>query len=182
MSAGYRSPLAIWVGGAGTAGAAPPAPIPEGFGILKTLLTIQYKVPTSGQPGGWGSAVSSLILHIIDLLNSWFISTNKVRHKYPVATATLASGATLSPGSVSSIARVSGSGGPVTLNATTAIADGEEDGQLLILVGTHATNTVTVNDAANTDLGANRTLALGSVLALLYNDSRSLWEEMSWKS
>lgn len=67
--------------------------------------------------------------------------------------------------------------GAVTLNGTTAITDGYYDGQVLELIGTSDANTITINDAANTNLGANRVLGNQDVLLLRYDATASLWLE-----
>mgnify|MGYP001586073142 CR=1 FL=1 len=83
--------------------------------------------------------------------------------------------------------RIGGSGGAVTLTSTPNIADGDP-GQIIILVGTHDTNTVTVRDEAslggcNLDLGgANRTLGAGDYLVLCFNTDTGLWEEIVFKN
>lgn len=151
--------------------------------IPKILLSSDYEIPELLQKGGWGADFTNLLVQVIDLLNSLFIASSSNRRKYPTQAFLVGAGTTLAPSLRTTVSRIAGSGGPVTLNATTAIADGEEDGQLLILIGTNDTNTVTINDAANTDLGAaTRVLALGSALMLIYNSTRTLWEEVSFKS
>jgi hypothetical protein len=57
----------------------------------------------------------------------------------------------------------------VTLNASTAIADGSNTGCVLILEGTNDTNSVTVPDNANTRLSANRTLGANDTLMLIWD-------------
>jgi hypothetical protein len=66
----------------------------------------------------------------------------------------------------------------VTLNATTALPDSFVPGTLVILRGTSDVNTVTINDNANTALGANRTLGLNDSLTLFYNGD--VWVEMAF--
>jgi len=67
-----------------------------------------------------------------------------------------------------------------TLNTTTAIQDGSVEGQVLILMGTSDTNTITINDDANTILGANRTLGLNDTMMLIWNGSD--WVEISYSN
>jgi hypothetical protein len=66
----------------------------------------------------------------------------------------------------------------VTLNITTAIADGKAIGDILILEGTSDANTVTVPNNANTLLGAARTLGLEDTLKLLWNGTD--WLELGY--
>ena len=67
----------------------------------------------------------------------------------------------------------------VILNATTAIANGSTIGDVLILEGTSDSQTVTINNAANTSLAAaSRTLGNDDTLMLLWNGSS--WIEISF--
>lgn len=66
----------------------------------------------------------------------------------------------------------------VTLDTTTAIQDGLYKGQMLILVGTDDTNTVTINTGANTHFSANRALGDGDTLMLVWDGTN--WLEVSF--
>ena len=83
--------------------------------------------------------------------------------------------------------RVAGSGGAVTLTSEPTIADGF-DGQMVVIRGTHDTNTVLIQDVANlagsnVDLGgADRTLGAGDYLVLLFNADSGNWEELVFKN
>lgn len=83
--------------------------------------------------------------------------------------------------------RVVGSGGAVTLTSTPTIAAGS-DGQIVYIQGTHATNTVTLQDEASLagtklKLGAaTRALAKGSLLGLMYDTTDAFWYEVSFKA
>ncbi|MDP3015141.1 MAG: right-handed parallel beta-helix repeat-containing protein [bacterium] len=70
----------------------------------------------------------------------------------------------------------------VTLNATTAIADGKSSGDMLILEGTSDTNTVTIPHNANTILSgaSSKTLGLEDILKLLWNGSD--WVEIAYSN
>lgn len=95
------------------------------------------------------------------------------------ASQTPAAGGTITPSGTA--VRVSGSGAAVTLGAT-AISNGDTTGQYLILIGTSDTNTVTVNDASNTNLAAgSRTLGLNDILVLLYVPGQG-WNEVSFSN
>lgn len=94
----------------------------------------------------------------------------------------LAGNATLTP--TSSIVRVIGSGGAVTLSAATSIANGTE-GQILIIEGTDDTNTVAIADNSNvqTAAGVTRTLGLGDTLTLIFIGSGSNdWFELAFSN
>jgi hypothetical protein len=89
---------------------------------------------------------------------------------------TLADGATLTPDGTFMRLDVTDS---ITLNATTAIADGREDGQLLILLGNGAgSGSVTVNNSANTSLGGNRQIDTGVMLMLIWDAQSGLWRQL----
>lgn len=69
----------------------------------------------------------------------------------------------------------------VILSATTAIANGSTIGDVLILEGTDDTQTVTINNGANTSLAApSRTLGDDDTLMLLWNGSS--WIEISFSN
>ncbi len=66
----------------------------------------------------------------------------------------------------------------VTLNGTTAIADGTYDGQVLIVQGNNNSATVTINDGANTSMNGNVTLGKGDTIMFIW-DSNNTWVEIS---
>lgn len=70
---------------------------------------------------------------------------------------------------------VQGSGGAVTASTSTPIADGSIDGQELILEGLSDTDTLTISDQGNVDIGGDITFYEGTVLGLYWNDDRSKW-------
>ena len=65
----------------------------------------------------------------------------------------------------------------VTSSTTLAITAGVSVGQILILQGTHDTNTVTIKDSAGTSLAGDATLGVGDTLTLIW--SGSSWVEIS---
>jgi len=68
----------------------------------------------------------------------------------------------------------------VTLSSTTAIANGQA-GDLLILIGTSDTYTVTINNLGNVDLaGPSRVLGERDTLMLYFDDSHGMWVEISF--
>ena len=92
-------------------------------------------------------------------------------------TQTPAAAATLTPDGT--VIEISGSGGAVTLNTTTPIANGEHDLQLLILAGTDNTNTVTIQEGSTTViLNGDVTLTDGDVIALLWIGAVTEWFEL----
>ncbi|RLA02964.1 MAG: hypothetical protein DRQ47_06005 [Gammaproteobacteria bacterium] len=79
------------------------------------------------------------------------------------------------------IIRVAGDGGAAVLDVDPAIEDGVEDGQIVIIQGTHDTNTVQIVDAVNTQLAAAAamTLGKGDSLYLAWDSGESNWYEIS---
>lgn len=106
-------------------------------------------------------------------------TANQGAHRAVATSTTLAAAATLTQ--TYARHKVDGSGGAVTLSGTTAIADGTFDGQILIIQGASASNTVTIQDGANTRMNGNMLLALGSVLTLVWDLADSNWVEL-WRS
>lgn len=89
---------------------------------------------------------------------------------------TLAAGTTILPSSRT--VPVVGSGGAVTLTSDPSIADGYP-GQILILEGTDAVNTVTLTDNLGMQLGAaTRALALNDNITLMFNGTD--WLELAF--
>lgn len=92
------------------------------------------------------------------------------------ASQVLLAGGTITPSAP--LMYVHGSPGTVELDGSQAVEDGSVDGQLLMLVGDHATQFVTILDGANVELNgtASVTLQQGATLQLRWNETRSLWE------
>ena len=127
----------------------------------------------------WGAEHSSFLATFIEDLDEicYQDSDGNVFTRLSPVTTTFAASATLTP--TSSYHRVQGTSGAITLDATTAITDGEKDGQTLLLKGTSDTNTVTINDGANTDMNGNITLVEGDVIEFVWDDTSSEWTERS---
>lgn len=140
-----------------------------------------YTIPEDNEAAGtWGADATSFLDDVADLLNAIsYLSAGQGLSIQTTTSSTLAASATLTP--VTECHRVQGSGGAVTLDATTAIADGVVDGQLLELEGDHATNTVTIQSGANVTLNGDIELGIGEAysrnLMLRWNDTLSTWVE-----
>lgn len=143
----------------------------------KTLHGSTVNVPIKDETD-WGSEVSGYEATLIDSVDgaTLLTSTGVTLVKFEVTTGTLAASATLT--ATHPIHRIAGASGAVTLDVTTAIADGQVDGQLLILKGTNDTNTVTINDAANTNLNGPVTLTAGDQIELWWDSTGSEWTEI----
>lgn len=61
------------------------------------------------------------------------------------------------------------SGSAVTLNGTTAIADGDQVGQVVCVVNENASDTITISDTANTNLSSAAVLGNDDTLCVLWD-------------
>ena len=79
------------------------------------------------------------------------------------------------------IVRVAGDGGAAVLDTAPAIEDGSADGQMVIIQGTHDTNTVQIVDNVNTQLagGVAITLGKGDTIQLIWDSGESDWYELN---
>jgi hypothetical protein len=91
----------------------------------------------------------------------------------PGTSITLTDGATLtSNGTFQPLTSASA----VTTSATTSIADGARDGDLLILINDNASDVINLDGTgANVECKANVALGAGDTLALIWNDGKSNW-------
>lgn len=100
------------------------------------------------------------------------------------ATQSLVAANTINPNAAK--VKVVGSGGAVTLTSTPSITAPLADGQLLLIQGTHATNTLTVQDegtlpSSGLRLGAaTRVLGLGDTLLLTWDAATSIFYEVAY--
>lgn len=97
---------------------------------------------------------------------------------------TAGGGVVLSSITYENFAWVAGSGGAVTVTKTPSITVGTADGQILRVIGTSNTNTVTLQDQASLassglSLNGNWVGAKDSVLMLHWDATQSLWVEDS---
>ncbi len=141
--------------------------MPQSFVFLQTTFSLP-----SIRERNWGNVQQDFYDAIANVLSDHISET-------VIVNSTVAASATLTQ--TGKIHRMTGDGGAITLDATTAIADGVVDGQLLILEGVHATSTVSVPDAANTDIGGTIILGTSNIrfLTLRWHTSRSLWVMVS---
>lgn len=145
--------------------------------IERELFNEDRNVPQDDEED-WGVEVTTELSDLLEGLNFSHVKVSgNILQREQSASNTLAALATLTQ--TAPVHLIQGSGGAVSLNATTAIADGSFDGQLLTLVGAHASNFVTVPAAANTSLRGPCTLELGDVLRLRWSSGNSAWEELS---
>lgn len=142
----------------------------------KTLHSDTINIPETDEVD-WGAEVSAYQATFAEDLDAicYQDADGNVFNRITWTTATIAAGGTLTPASTGY--RLSGSGGAVTLDGTTAITDGEKDGQLLTIKGTSDTNTVTIDDAANTDMNGQIILGDGDVIRFVWDSTSSAWVE-----
>jgi hypothetical protein len=145
--------------------------------VSKSLFGTTYIIPETNETG-WGPEVTGWIESVTDGLTdlSAAISTEHV----PVLNSTTTScdeGAVLDQ--THSVHKVAGNGSAVTLYASTAIEDGATTGQVLYVVGTSDTNTVTILTGANTVMNGDITLENGDVIAFWWDGTD--WIEM-WRN
>jgi hypothetical protein len=102
----------------------------------------------------------------------------------PSALQTLGAGNAVTANAVK--VRVVGNGAPVTIGATPSVTAGAADGQLLLIMGTHNTNTVTLQresalPGSTLALGAaTRVLGANDMLLLCWDSTVSLWAEIAF--
>ena len=147
--------------------------------IAKTLLGATRQVFTVGETG-WGPETTQILLDLIDTSEvtvqklasgALVLVPNVVLH------AALAGGATMTP--AAKVMKVVSTGGAVTLSAVTAITAGEFDEQLLDVVGTDNTDTVTIPDAGIMQINGLITLQTGTRICLAWDNGAMLWRERS---
>lgn len=147
------------------------------MGYSKTLLGNTVTIPETGDTN-YGANGTAILDDLVDIGDQSFTMISGVVIPYHAATSSvLAAAATLTPANV--VHKVSGSGGAVTLSGTTAIANGSVNGQVLILQGDHATNTVTIQNGANVQLRGEIVLGLYDFLCLRWDTTIGDWIEMS---
>ena len=147
--------------------------------IAKTLLGTARNIAETGETG-WGAAHTLTLTELIDVANSGGVQKLAAGGLVSVLTGTaqsLAASATLTPNGT--VIEVSGSGGAVTLDTTTPIANGEFDLQLLVLAGTNDTNTVTIQEGSTTViLNGDVTLTDQDTIVLLWIGAVTEWFEL----
>jgi len=144
--------------------------------ISTTLFGTTRSIPQTGNVR-YGAQLSGIIYDLVRFCESLGNLESGVGIAALSAASTeLSASGTLTP--TASLHRVYSDGGAVTLDGTTAIADGSKDGQILVVEGTSDTNTVKIPTGANTDLNGSITLTQGDVIYLAWNDTRSLWVEI----
>ena len=133
------------------------------------------EVPVKDQEPWWFEATAILEL-LIECYDGAATLVGEVA--FPVDSfvdTTLADDATL--GITHAVHRVMGDTTAVTLNTTTPMDDGGVDGQLLTLIGSSDSMTVTIEDSGNVWVNGPITLTDGDVLRLQWDATFSLWVE-----
>lgn len=134
--------------------------------VLKSLFGVNYTIPESREKK-WGPAATAVLTDLIDGLDGVATMVGGVPFlSIPSSTTLLLDNGTLTP--ITPWHRIAGTSSAVELSTITAIGDGSKDGQLLVLTGTSATNTVVVPDGANTILNGEAVLGLHEALVLIW--------------
>lgn len=147
--------------------------------IDHTLHGTTYSIPERKERG-WGSTVTSLLGALTDALDGLSYEGTAGNPLFVLGIATAANyldNATIT--ATKPVHLVGGDSAATTLDTTTAITDGEIDGQLLLLLGTDSTNTLTVPTGANTKLNGPCTLTAFAALLLIWDDTNSEWREVT---
>lgn len=146
--------------------------------LPKTFYGTSRDVPQSGERN-WGNTMTQVVADLIDGLDgvTLLLASGISLLKLESADTSLAAGATLT--ATYPVHRIQGTAGAVTLDTTTAIADGGVDGQLLVLFGVSDTNTVTIEDAANTKFNGQIIVTDGDCITLYWDSTNSVWRELN---
>lgn len=154
--------------------------MPNLFGSMRNL-------PADGDTG-WGEEMRTLLGDMITALDSVATIVSDVPYlviKPPAATVELLTGASLAVTSnridVKGIA-AGGAASPVVLGAsdTSIIADGGDNGQTLLLVGTDGTGTVhLVSGWPNATINGDIILGDGDAIFLMWDVAGTTWIELS---
>jgi len=148
--------------------------------VSKNLFGTNRNIPVSRERN-WGAQVTSVLSDLISFADAiGFVSSDQGILRLTSAAGALAEGATLTP--TKPLHKVAGSGGPVTLDGTQAIASGTVDGQVLVVLGGHQTNTVTIPSSAKVVLNGSVTLGLLDAILLIYHSSSDIWTELARSS
>lgn len=147
--------------------------------ISKTLLGTARDIPETGETG-WGGAMTLTATELIDVANALVqkLAAGNLVMALTGTAQTPAGASTLTPDGT--VIELDGSGGPVTLDVTTPIANGEHDLQVLVLLGTDDTNTVTIQEGSTTViLNGDITLTDQDAILLLWVGSVTEWFELA---
>ena len=143
-----------------------------------TLFGTVYAIPETDERN-WGNTMTNFSVNLGNGVDGaiFLTSTGKALVLEESTTTTFAAGATLT--ALTPVHKVEGTSGAVTLDGTTAIADGQVDGQMLRLIGTSDTNTVTIDTGANTRMNGQIIITLGDVITFRWDSTASEWQEVA---
>jgi hypothetical protein len=142
-----------------------------------TLFGTTYAIPEVDERN-WGNTVTNFLVKVGNGLDGavFLTSTDKALTVAEITVSTVADAATFT--ATTPVHRISGDGGAATLDGTTAITDGQVDGQYLEFIGNSDANTVTIDDAANTKMNGQVILTLGDVIRFRWDSTASVWQEL----
>lgn len=146
--------------------------------LPKTFYGTSRDVPQSGERN-WGNTMTQVVADLIDGLDgiTLLLASGVSLLKLESTDSTLADGATFTP--THPAHRIQGDGGAATADATTAIADGSTDGQILVLFGVSDVNTVTIEDGSNTSFNGDVILTNGICFITYWDSTNSVWRELT---
>ena len=144
--------------------------------VTQDLYGSSRTLPTTGEKN-WGAAGTGVLQDLCKGADGIScLLTNVGILKFLATSTTLAAGATLTQ--THPIHIVAGNGGPVILSTVTPIT-APTNNQLLIIISSSDTNTVTIEDQG-TAAGLNGQIVLGSgdLVALVYSSDFAGWMEL----
>jgi len=149
--------------------------------ISKTLWGTVRSIPQTDEEN-WGDTLTNLHADTADGLDTitGLAGTTPVPISKSSALSLAAGGTIPSAGGTvtKAVYYVSGNGGAVTLGSI-AIANGSVDGQMVRIIGTSDTNTVTINHGSNTTQNGDITLSADESILFIWKNSASLWKEVN---
>lgn len=143
--------------------------------ISTSFLGTSYAIPETPEEN-WGTPVTNYLValakidNVSALVGALILLATKSADTVPTAGSTVTVTANwhrLLPASA------------VTLDTTTAITAGTVNGQVLLLMGTSATNTVSIIHNSNCQLNGNAVLGLYDWLLLIWDSSVGDWMEVT---
>lgn len=146
--------------------------------IPNYLWGSERQVPETDEDG-WGGEGTGIVFDLIEGVDTLSARSPagviSPRLNHGSSPTSLAGGGTLTK--TAALHEVQGTGGPVTLSAVTAIADGTVDGEELVLAGLSDVNTVTILDGANVLIWGTLTLGAGHHIRLRWDTTLGVWVE-----
>ena len=144
--------------------------------VSKTLFGATVQVPTRGEKG-WGTEMTNITSQLVDFANGiGNLVGSTAFFNLSVASVTGTAGGTITP---TCNLLILSAAGPVTLSNSLPLANRTTGmPNLVAIVGTSDTNTITIEDGGNIKLNGDIVIGQGDTLLLVW-DNTSLWVELS---